>query len=87
MAWVKMTHKKGLTCMQVGVEKFAKNVDIKHHKRIEYPSERFDLIWTVVKPYDEIVDVTSEAIPGLDDKTGMSAESDAKDFAIDAEEK
>lgn len=49
------------------MEKFAKDVDVKHHKKIEYPSDRFDIIWTVAKPYDEIVAVTSEAVPGLDD--------------------
>ena len=51
----------------MGVEKFAKDVDVKHHKKIEYPSDRFDIIWTVVKPYDEIIAVTSEGIEGLDD--------------------
>ena len=50
----------------VGVEKFAKDVDVEHHHKIEYPGDRFDIIWTVVKPYDEIVAVTSEGIEGLD---------------------
>jgi len=55
----------------LGVEKFAKDVDVKHHKKIEYPGDRFDIIWTVVKPYDQIVAVTSEGIPGLDDAVSM----------------
>ncbi|OJJ60395.1 hypothetical protein ASPSYDRAFT_42124 [Aspergillus sydowii CBS 593.65] len=32
----------------------------------EYPSDRFDLIWTDPSPYDEITDETSEQCPGLD---------------------
>jgi hypothetical protein len=51
----------------MGVKRFAKDIDVKSHKNIEYPDDRFDLIWTVVKPYDEIVAVSSEDIPGLDD--------------------
>ena len=50
----------------VGVERFAKDVDVEHHHKIEYPGDRFDIIWTIVKPYDEIVTVTSEGIEGLD---------------------
>lgn len=33
---------------------------------ITYPSDRFDLIWTVLPPYKEIANVTSEQVPGLD---------------------
>jgi hypothetical protein len=33
---------------------------------IDYPGERFDLIWTVKKPYEEIDSVTSEGVPGID---------------------
>jgi len=51
----------------MGVKKFAKDVDVEHHHKIEYPGDRFDIIWTVVKPYDEIVAVTSEGVQGLDD--------------------
>ncbi|KAG2028090.1 hypothetical protein GB937_000543 [Aspergillus fischeri] len=32
----------------------------------EYPEDRFDLIWTVPFPYDNITDVRSEGCPGLD---------------------
>ncbi|PNY24096.1 uncharacterized protein TCAP_05965 [Tolypocladium capitatum] len=31
-----------------------------------YPSDRFDIIWTDPSPYKQIVDVTSEGCPGLD---------------------
>ena len=33
---------------------------------VVYPGDRFDLIWTIKKPYDEIDSVTSEGVPGLD---------------------
>jgi hypothetical protein len=33
---------------------------------IKYPSERFDLIWTVPPPYKEITSVTSEGVEKLD---------------------
>ncbi|OOF97037.1 hypothetical protein ASPCADRAFT_205833 [Aspergillus carbonarius ITEM 5010] len=32
----------------------------------EYPDERFDLIWTIPFPYDNITDIRSERCPGLD---------------------
>ncbi|KAE8382018.1 hypothetical protein BDV26DRAFT_278417 [Aspergillus bertholletiae] len=32
----------------------------------EYPSDRFDLIWTVPSPYTKITETTSEQCPGLD---------------------
>ncbi|KAL3482104.1 hypothetical protein BJX99DRAFT_217369 [Aspergillus californicus] len=32
----------------------------------EYPSDRYDLIWTDPSPYDEITAETSEMCPGLD---------------------
>ncbi|PIG83073.1 phosphoglycerate mutase family protein [Aspergillus arachidicola] len=32
----------------------------------EYPSDRFDLIWTDPSPYTEITETTSEQCPGLD---------------------
>jgi len=36
---------------------------------VEYPGDRFDLIWTVNPPYTEISTVTSEGVPGLDQTT------------------
>jgi hypothetical protein len=33
---------------------------------ITYAKDRFDLIWTIEPPYEEIVSVTSEAVAGLD---------------------
>lgn len=62
----------------MGVKRFAKDVDVEHHKKIEYPGDRFDLIWTVVKPYDEIVAVTSENVPGLDGVGGAEAGAEGK---------
>ena len=32
----------------------------------QYPDDHFDLIWTVPAPYTNIVSVTSEGVPGLD---------------------
>jgi hypothetical protein len=38
---------------------------------VEYPGDRFDLIWTVNPPYTEITKVTSEGVGELDQtKTG-----------------
>jgi hypothetical protein len=62
----------------LGVKRFAKDVDVKHHKKIEYPGDKFDLIWTVVKPYDEIVAVTSENVRGLDGVDGPEASEKLK---------
>jgi len=33
-----------------------------------YPEDRFDVIWTIEAPYDQIASVTSEHCPGIDDK-------------------
>ncbi|KAJ5477107.1 hypothetical protein N7539_007251 [Penicillium diatomitis] len=33
---------------------------------ISYPEDRFDLIWKIPYPYDEVTEVTSEHCPGLD---------------------
>ncbi|KUJ18955.1 uncharacterized protein LY89DRAFT_643510 [Mollisia scopiformis] len=38
-----------------------------------YPGDRFDVIWSVSEPYDTLVWVGSEGIPGLDD--GSAGES------------
>jgi len=34
----------------------------------EYPDDRFDVIWTIDPPYDQITSETSEHCPGIDDK-------------------
>jgi hypothetical protein len=34
---------------------------------IEYPNERFDLIWVIPTPYTEIARVEGEQVPVLDD--------------------
>jgi len=34
----------------------------------EYPGDRFDLIWTIEAPYDQIASMTSEHCPGIDDQ-------------------
>ena len=51
---------------ELGVKGYAKSSGWKGS--VAYPSERFDLIWTVEPPYHEIVAVTSEEIRGLDVK-------------------
>ncbi|KAF9892749.1 hypothetical protein FE257_001151 [Aspergillus nanangensis] len=40
--------------------------DLKNHKPPEYPGDRFDLIWTLPYPFDNITDIRSEACPELD---------------------
>jgi hypothetical protein len=55
-----------LICWEHGeLAKIAEALGVKG--KVEYPSDRFDLIWTVLTPYTEIASVTSENIPGLDD--------------------
>jgi hypothetical protein len=54
---------------KLGVEKYGKGVvdgNVNKHGEIEYPGDRFDVIWTIKKPYDEINEVSSENVPGLD---------------------
>jgi hypothetical protein len=48
----------------LGVEKYAKSTG--WTGPVDYPDDRFDLIWTVPSPYDEIVSITSEGVQGLD---------------------
>ncbi|EKV07678.1 60S ribosome biogenesis protein Rrp14, putative [Penicillium digitatum PHI26] len=38
---------------------------------IEYPDERFDLIWTDPWPYGDVKSIKSEECPGLDVRTGL----------------
>ncbi|KAJ5611684.1 hypothetical protein N7528_008789 [Penicillium herquei] len=38
------------------------------HEPVEYPNDRFDLIWTIPYPYDRITVTQSEECPGLDAK-------------------
>ncbi|CAL5867352.1 uncharacterized protein PFLUO_LOCUS1568 [Penicillium psychrofluorescens] len=38
---------------------------------LEYPSNRFDLIWTTPYPYNNITDVRDEECPGLDVAAGL----------------
>ena len=49
----------------MGVEKYAEKTGLAG--KVEYPGDRFDLIWTVREPYVEVESVVSEAVPGLDD--------------------
>jgi hypothetical protein len=35
--------------------------------RIEWPKRRFDLIWVIEPPYDEITEIHYEMVPGLDE--------------------
>ncbi|KAG2418414.1 hypothetical protein HFD88_001515 [Aspergillus terreus] len=46
------------------MKKIVRDLGDKHAP--QYPDERFDLIWTIPHPYDNITDVRSEACPGLD---------------------
>ncbi|KAJ5677656.1 uncharacterized protein N7477_003289 [Penicillium maclennaniae] len=43
-----------------------------HH--VEYPEDRFDLIWTIPHPYDEITEIYSEQCPGLDVRPRLVAQ-------------
>ena len=67
-------HGNILICWEHGqLEKIAAAIGIKGYSEasgwtgpVSYPGSRFDLIWTVKKPYDEIDSVTSEGVPNLD---------------------
>ncbi|KAJ5218963.1 uncharacterized protein N7498_001062 [Penicillium cinerascens] len=41
---------------------------------VDYPINRFDLIWTMPYPYNEITDIYSEECPGLDVRPGLMAQ-------------
>ncbi|KAH0559958.1 hypothetical protein GP486_003524 [Trichoglossum hirsutum] len=64
-----------LICWEHGqLAKIAKELGVKGYAhgsgasgKVKYPDDRFDLIWTVMPPYEEIASVTSEDIQGLDD--------------------
>jgi len=59
-----------LVCWEHGqLTKIAKAIGVEPAP--EYPSKRFDLIWTVEPPYNQISGEESENIPGLDDKQGQ----------------
>lgn len=54
-----------MVCWEHGeLRKIAEHIGAKDAP--EYPSDRFDLIWTIESPYDKINSVTSEDVPGLD---------------------
>lgn len=38
--------------------------------KVVYPSDRFDIIWAVSKPYETLQWVGSENVPGLDGGSG-----------------
>jgi len=48
------------------LEKIAKAIGVNDPP--EYPGDRFDIIWTIKSPYEEIESITSEHCPGIDDK-------------------
>lgn len=64
-----------LICWEHGeLAKIAQAIGVKGFKqgsggdgKVEYPGDRFDVIWTVEKPYTLIDKVESENVPGLDD--------------------
>lgn len=64
-------HALGKIIKDIGVKKYSKNVPEALQNevdgKIEYPDDRFDIIWTIKKPYDKIDSVTSEDVKGLDD--------------------
>lgn len=56
-----------LICWEHGVlGKVVKELGVKH--KVEYPGDRFDVIWLVEEPWKELVVVGSEGVEGLDDK-------------------
>lgn len=59
-----------LICWEHGVlSKIVEKLGVKDS--VKYPSDRFDIIWSVKKPYDTLDLVGSESIPGLDDQNGV----------------
>jgi len=61
-----------LVCWEHGVlEEIAEKMGVKDdgrgNEKIKYPDGRFDIIWTVEKPFKKIESWTSEGVEGLDD--------------------
>ncbi|OOQ82382.1 phosphoglycerate mutase family protein [Penicillium brasilianum] len=44
------------------------------HDPLEYPEDRFDLIWTIPFPYEEVTDIESEFCPGLGSRPALVAQ-------------
>lgn len=72
-------HGNILICWEHGqLKEIAKALHVKGYSeesgwtgKVDYPGDRFDLIWTLHEPYHEIKTVTSEGVAGLDkDTTG-----------------
>jgi len=60
-------HKElGKIAQALGVTKYSPNAGPLGHGAIVYPGDHFDLIWVVPYPYDEISEIRSEQVPGLD---------------------
>ncbi|KAF4626167.1 hypothetical protein G7Y89_g11994 [Cudoniella acicularis] len=58
-----------LVCWEHGVlSKIVEALGVQ--EKVVYPSDRFDIIWAVKKPYETLEWVGSENIPGLDDGAG-----------------
>ncbi|KAH6661575.1 putative phosphoglycerate mutase family protein [Halenospora varia] len=55
-----------LVCWEHGeLAKIVEKLGVK--EKVVYPSDRFDIIWMVRKPYEVLEWVGSEGVPGLDD--------------------
>jgi hypothetical protein len=55
-----------LVCWEHGeLAKIVEKLGVK--EKATYPSDRFDVIWAVKKPYEVLEWVGSEGVPGLDD--------------------
>jgi hypothetical protein len=55
-----------LICWEHGVlSKILKKIGVE--EEVKYPGDRFDIIWSVKKPYSTLVWTGSEHIEGLDD--------------------
>ncbi|KAL6885431.1 hypothetical protein GGI43DRAFT_419106 [Trichoderma evansii] len=57
---------------ELGVKKYGPNSGWKGH--VKYPGDRFDLIWVIPSPYQEVTEVKSEKVPGLDDGLDQEGE-------------
>ncbi|THC98333.1 hypothetical protein EYZ11_002194 [Aspergillus tanneri] len=48
--------------------------DLGYEDPPEYPEDRYDLIWTLPFPYDNITDIRSEGCPDLDKPTALNVQ-------------
>jgi hypothetical protein len=58
-------HRLAKIAKKMGVRRYSRRTG-KKGDRIDYDTDRFDLVWVIPYPYRKITDILSECVPGLD---------------------